>query len=163
MKRLLAVVAAIALIIPVMAMAQTPPKGKGPPPKGKPAPHVVAPHKPPHVAVRPGPGRGPARGPVRVARPAPPRGNQFFHRGRSFSRIHGPAFVYPRGWGYRRWAIGAIFPALFLTSAYYYNDYAALGLQPPPPGYMWERYGPDLLLVNLTTGVVEDVVYGVFM
>ncbi|MEJ0065348.1 MAG: RcnB family protein [Caulobacteraceae bacterium] len=34
---------------------------------------------------------------------------------------------------------------------------------PPPPGSRWVRYGPDLLLVNLTTGRVEDTAYGVFL
>jgi hypothetical protein len=31
-----------------------------------------------------------------------------------------------------------------------------------PPDYQWVRYGPDLLLVDLTTGEVIDVVYDVF-
>jgi Ni/Co efflux regulator RcnB len=96
-------------------------------------------------------------------RPLPPRGNQFWHRGQYYPRIRGPAFVYPRGYAYRRWTIGAHLPALFLAPPYFYAGYAGLGLQPPPPGYQWVRYGPDLLLVNLRTGEVEDVVYGVFM
>ena len=60
--------------------------------------------------------------------------------------------------GHRR-----ILPALLFTSAYYYEDYAGLGLQAPAPGYQWVRFGPDLLLVNLSTGQVEDVVYGAFL
>jgi Ni/Co efflux regulator RcnB len=35
-------------------------------------------------------------------------------------------------------------------------------LEPPPPGFQWVRYGPDLLLVNVVTGQVADVAYGVF-
>jgi Ni/Co efflux regulator RcnB len=96
-------------------------------------------------------------------RPLPPRGNQFWHRGQYYPRIHGPAFAYPRGYAYRRWTIGAHLPALLIAPPYFYAGYAGLGLQPPPPGYQWVRYGPDLLLVNLRTGEVEDVVYGVFM
>ena len=57
---------------------------------------------------------------------------------------------------------GAILPTAFLTSAYFYSDYAALGLGPPPPGYQWVRYGPDLLLVNVVTGRIADVVDGAF-
>jgi Ni/Co efflux regulator RcnB len=29
-------------------------------------------------------------------------------------------------------------------------------------GYQWVRYGPDLLLVDIATGQVVDVRYGVF-
>jgi Ni/Co efflux regulator RcnB len=70
--------------------------------------------------------------------------------------------VYPPGWQYRRWTIGVRLPPVFLAPTYVYPDWAALGLEAPPPGYAWVRFGPDLLEVNLTTGEVEDVVYGVF-
>jgi Ni/Co efflux regulator RcnB len=49
-----------------------------------------------------------------------------------------------------------------LVPAYFYADYAALGLPPPEPGFQWVQYGPDLLLVNVATGQVVDVAYGVF-
>jgi len=94
--------------------------------------------------------------------PLPPRGNQFWHRGQYFARMHAPPFAYPPGWGYRRWGIGARLPAILLAPAFFYAGWAALNLEPPPPGYAWVRYGPDLLEVNLATGEVEDVVYGVF-
>ena len=58
--------------------------------------------------------------------------------------------------------IGAVLPPVFLASAYYYSDWAALGLLPPQPGFQWVRYGPDLLLVDVITGQVVDVVYGAF-
>ena len=86
----------------------------------------------------------------------------FYHRGNWFVRVHGPAFRYPHGWSHRTWRVGMVLPALFLAPDYYYDDYAPLGLQAPPPGYRWVRYGDDLLLVNLRTGSVEDVVYDVF-
>jgi Ni/Co efflux regulator RcnB len=71
-------------------------------------------------------------------------------------------FRYPRGYSYRRWGIGAFLPHIFLSNYYYWNDWSALGLLPPPPGYVWVRYGPDLLLVNRYTGRVADVIYGAF-
>jgi len=37
-----------------------------------------------------------------------------------------------------------------------------LGLGPPPHGFVWVRYGPDLLLVNRRTGRIVDVIYGAF-
>jgi len=55
-----------------------------------------------------------------------------------------------------------VLPALFLTSTYFYDDYGQLGLEGAPFGYRWVRYGPDLLLVQLGTGQVADVIYGAF-
>ena len=81
---------------------------------------------------------------------------------RYYGRIQGPAFVYPRGWAYRRWTIGTRLPPVLFAPAYFYPGWAALGLGAAPPGYAWVRYGPDLLEVNLISGEVEDVVYGVF-
>jgi Ni/Co efflux regulator RcnB len=134
-----------------------------PPRPARPAPgRPNQPQRPPSAGRPPAP-RPPGAGRPHYARPLPPRGNQFRHRGRSYNRIRGPAFVWPRGWSYRRWSIGALFPSLFLGPAYFYNNYATLGLQAPPPGYAWVRFGPDLVLVNLSTRAIEDVVYGVFM
>ncbi len=53
-------------------------------------------------------------------------------------------------------------PGAFLTGAYYYTGYGALGLPAPPGGQQWVRYGDDLLLVEIGTGRVIDVRYGVF-
>jgi len=87
---------------------------------------------------------------------------QFRHRGRYFNRIRGPAFVWPRGFGYRRWGVGGILPGVFLTSAFFFPGWAGLGLQAPPPGFQWVRQGPDLVLVDVRTGQIIDVVYGAF-
>lgn len=73
-----------------------------------------------------------------------------------------PAFVYPDGYGYRRWGIGAFLPSVFLGSGYYFNDYYRFGFAPPPYGFRWVRNGPDLLLVNVRDGRIRDVRYGVF-
>jgi hypothetical protein len=104
---------------------------------------------------RPGPGefRGPHPG-------GPP--GRFLYHDRPFNPVRVAPFVYPRGWAYRRFVIGAVLPPLFLAPAYYYSGWAALGLPPPQPGFQWVRYGPDLLLVDVTTGQVVDTVYGAF-
>ena len=91
-----------------------------------------------------------------------PRPSQYYWRGKWFSRTRAAAFRYPAGYHYRIWYAGNRLPSLFLSASYYYDGYAALGLETPPPGYRWVRYGPDLLLVNIDTGDVEDVVYGAF-
>ena len=123
-------------------------------------------HRPP-----PNPGHRPPGRPPSPPRPGPgPRPPSWGHRpphhflngGRWRPSIRGPVYRYPPGFGYRRWASGAILPSIFLSSAYFYSNYPALGLSPPPPGYQWVRYGPDLLLVNIATGRIADVVDGAF-
>ena len=141
MLRPLAIAAVFALAVPTLAAAQEHRDEHHPPP-ARPVPRpAIVPHGPP------GPG---------------PRA-QFIFRGRPFHPIpFARPWVYPPGWGYRRWVVGAILPPLFLVPAYYYADWAALGLPPPEPGFQWVQYGPDLLLVNVATGQVVDVAYGVF-
>lgn len=143
MRRILAVAAALAVLAPLAtANAETVVRQH---PNGR----VTAKHRPGHPGAV-------------VVRPNERRPHHFWHRGAWTVRIHGPAFRYPRGWHARRWAVGAVLPALFLTSEYYYDDYATAGLQSPAPGYRWVRYGDDLLLVNVRTGQVEDTAEDVF-
>jgi Ni/Co efflux regulator RcnB len=87
---------------------------------------------------------------------------QFFYRGHYRPAIRLRPYHYPRGYYYTTWRIGAYLPMLFLSAQFFYDDYYQLGLAPPPPGYRWVRYGPDLLLVELYSGQVVDVVTGVF-
>jgi Ni/Co efflux regulator RcnB len=78
--------------------------------------------------------------------------------------VHFPhPWVYPPGYGYRQWAVGAILPPLFWQRPdYYYTGWAEMGLPPPDPGYQYVEYGPDLLLVNVGTGEVVQVFPGAF-
>ncbi len=142
------------------------PPGVRPNPGARPTNPVV---RPPNPGVRP-PNPGGQRPPVTrppVAHPRPgnphrpPSGN-IGHRPPNFRPIPAPTYRYPRGYRYRRWSVGLILPSLFLSSAYYFNNYATYGIYPPPPGYRWIRYGPDLLLVNTRNGRIEDVFYGAF-
>ena len=183
MKRFI-VFAAVALLLPGLSFAQPDRSDRGDrrPGGGKPDRPVTlpapVPGKPGPGNNRPGPGDRPGRpgnpgpgrpgmGPGRPNPPAmrpPPRPGrpQFSWRGRFFNPVRGPAFRYPPGYAYRRWSIGAFLPALFLSSTYYYDNWRGLGIDPPPPGRRWVRYGPDLLLINVRTRGVEDVIYGVF-
>ena len=173
---------------PQKARPQRPGPGPGKPGGGailpvKPSPGVRPPRPNPGNGVRPprpnpGPGVRPPRpnpGPgIRPPRPnpgngvRPPRpGVRPPHRpgaGRppNFRPIHGPVFKYPRGYRYRRWTIGLLLPSLFLSTYYYYDNWAPLGVGAPPPGYRWVRYGPDLLLVQIGTRRIADVIYGAF-
>ena len=175
MRRVLAIAATLVLAAPTLALAQSMGGGGGgggPGHKG-PAAHAAPRGGPgPRGPVGHGPaGRGPVvrgpmvhgpvgHGPVRVGVGGGPG---FAFHGHPINRVHfARPWVYPPGWGYRRWAVGAVLPALFLAPAYYYANWADVGLTPPPPGFQWVQYGPDLLLVNVTTGEVVDVAYGVF-
>jgi Ni/Co efflux regulator RcnB len=132
----------------------------GPPPGfARPQPSIVAPALPGVVAP-------PQQGVIAPPQPgfASPQAagqaaHQFTWRGRAFERAHAPPFIYPNGFAYRRWAAGAILPSVFLSAVYFYPDWVALGLDPPPPDCEWVRYGPDLLLVNITSGEVIDTIY----
>lgn len=138
MPKALAVTAIVALLVPLSAFAQE--RGgnsEGTPPR----PYVVPPSRPM---------LGPPRG---------PGGGQFSYRGVPFRHAHVVPFVYPPGWTHRRWVVGAILPPVILVPDYYYTDWAALGLEPPPTGYQWVRYGSDLLLVDLSTSEVVDMAY----
>jgi len=57
---------------------------------------------------------------------------------------------------------GSRLPPAFWHSRYVIRDFLLFGLLPPPEGYEWVRYGPDVLLVSTTDGWVQDGVYGAF-
>ncbi len=71
-------------------------------------------------------------------------------------------YVGPRGWSYQRWAFGMILPSLFWGRQYWINDYWDYGLADPPYGFVWVRYSTDALLVDVETGRILRVEYGLF-
>ena len=91
-----------------------------------------------------------------------PTGHALYYGGRTYYAVYAPSFVYPQGWAYRRWAVGATLPPVFLTRTYAYADYASLGLPHPAAGRRWVRFGPDLLQVDTRTGAVVHAAHGVF-
>jgi Nickel/cobalt transporter regulator len=155
MLRPLAIAVIFALAAPTIAAAQEHRDERRPPP-GRPAPAVrPAPGPRPVVVPHPGPGpvvRGPVRGPYLF------RGHPYAWHPVPFPR----PWVYPPGYAYRLWAVGAVLPALFLAPTYYYTDWGLMGLPPPDPGFQYVQYGPDLLLVNVSTGEVVEVFPGAF-
>ncbi|HEY5337260.1 MAG TPA: RcnB family protein [Rhizomicrobium sp.] len=192
MKRLIAIATALCFTLPAIALAAPPDRNRPGGPMTKPAvgqqPAGGRPNKPgggngkPDKPNRPGgnghrppprpnpPGNGhKPRPPGNGNKPRPPgngwhkpRPNQWYWRGSWINRIHAALFRYPTGYSYRHWNVGDRLPSVFLASQYYYDNVVPLGLAAPPPGYRWVRYGPDLLLVNLRTGSVEEVAYGTF-
>jgi Ni/Co efflux regulator RcnB len=121
--------------------------------------------RPDATRAEPSAQRSPSHRPAAADRP-PHIGKRPAHRflsGGGWHRsIRGPKFSFPSGFKYQTWTTGGILPPVFLAAPYFYDGYATLGLAPPPGGYQWVRYGPDLLLVNVHTGRIADVVDGVF-
>lgn len=131
------------------------------PPNQRPPHHRPPHHRPPHHRPRPPIGnvRPPHHRPGVWHRP---RANQWYWRGRWVNRIRGPRFVWPRGYHYRHWSVGYRLPGAFLAAQFFFDDFLSLGLRPPPPGFRWVRFGPDLFLVDMRTGDIVDAAYGVF-
>lgn len=71
------------------------------------------------------------------------------------------AYVAPyRNWNYRPVTVGYQLRPAFYGSRYYITDYGSYHLRAPHRRWMrWIRYGDDLLLVNVRTGRVLDVVH----
>lgn len=77
-------------------------------------------------------------------------------------RYHWRPYVRPHGWYYRRWVFGERLPLIFWTRNYWITDYWMFGLEIPPLGCEWVRYGNDALLIDTRTGEILQVIYGVF-
>lgn len=68
----------------------------------------------------------------------------------------------PHGYRYHAWRSGDHLPPSYRVSRYYVNDYWTYRLRPPPRGYYWVRVDNDVLLTAIATGVVVQVVSGLF-
>ncbi|HEX8582973.1 MAG TPA: DUF1090 family protein [Allosphingosinicella sp.] len=63
-----------------------------------------------------------------------------------------------RNWSYRPVGVGYQLQSGFYGSRYYVNDYGRFGVRQPGRFQQWIRYGDDLLLVNVRTGRVLQVI-----
>ena len=73
-------------------------------------------------------------------------------------RYHSPY----RNWNYSRFNIGIFLQPLFYSQRYWIGDPWQYRLPPAYPGTQWVRYYNDVLLVDIYTGEVIDVIYGFF-
>ncbi|WP_269716174.1 RcnB family protein [Caulobacter sp. NIBR2454] len=76
-------------------------------------------------------------------------------------RFRAPPYRPPSGWYARSWGYGDFLPRTWFGSSYYLN-WGSYGLPLPPIGTEWVRVGPDALLVDVWTGRVLTVYYGLF-
>jgi Ni/Co efflux regulator RcnB len=91
---------------------------------------------------------------------------QNFNRRNISARHHyhyrGGDYRGPNGYSYRRWTYGEDLPSIYFVQDYWITDYSDYGLQDPPYGCTWVRYGDDALLIDEDTGEILEVVYGQF-
>jgi len=86
----------------------------------------------------------------------------YHHNYVALHRYHWRPYVRPHGWYYRRWVYGERFPNIFWARDYWITDYWLFGLEIPPYGCEWVRYGHDAVLVNTETGEILQVIYGIY-
>ncbi len=77
-------------------------------------------------------------------------------------RFHHGAYVRPAGWYAHRWTYGERLPGGWYGHNYWIVNFSLFGLVYPPDGYEWIRVGDDALLVDVDTGEIIRVEYGVF-
>lgn len=65
-----------------------------------------------------------------------------------------------RGWSYRPVTVGHRLRPAFYGTRYAISDFGAYRLRAPGRYQRWIRYGDDLLLVNVRTGRVLQVIVG---
>lgn len=87
--------------------------------------------------------------------------NGYRNQNRSFYRV-GRYYPPVRGWNYRRLSIGFRLGAPFFASSFWINDPWAYRLPPAYGQYRWVRYYGDVLLVDIYTGQVVDVINDFF-
>lgn len=138
-----------------VAVAQ-PEQRHGAPTGGRASSHVVEPHSGPSGYQRVSPPQGWNNRPNTVDRGAYQHNYQ---AARSYSV--GP-YHPPRGWAPRQWSYGQILPRAFWAQQYILGDYWLFALEVPPAGCEWVRCGNDALLVDIATGSIVQVEYGVF-
>ncbi|HEY2179405.1 MAG TPA: RcnB family protein [Caulobacteraceae bacterium] len=89
-------------------------------------------------------------------------GPTYLYHGRRYAPIWAPRYHWPRGHPYHRFHRHDRFPRIFLIPEYFIDDYDDYGVAPPPVDAQWVRYGEDLVLVDLDSGDILNVITGFF-
>ncbi len=88
--------------------------------------------------------------------------HDYYHNYVAAHRYHWRPYIRPHGWFYRRWVFGQVMPRIFWVRNYWITDFWMFGLTIPPYGCEWVRYGDDAILIDVNTGEILQVVYGIF-
>lgn len=78
--------------------------------------------------------------------------------------FHLPRYYAPRGWGYgyQRFSVGMMMSQMLFAENYWIDDPWDYRLPEVYGPYRWVRYYDDALLVDIYSGQVVDVIYGIF-
>ncbi|MFY8047263.1 MAG: RcnB family protein [Erythrobacter sp.] len=85
-----------------------------------------------------------------------------FRRGNRFQFRPGPYFAPYRSHRYNRLNVGFFLDSLFFQPRFFINDPWSYHLPPVYGPYQWVRYYDDVLLVDIYTGEVVDVIHDFF-
>ena len=82
------------------------------------------------------------------------------YRNSNRSAFRAGRYYAPRGWnsGYRRFSVGLTLPSLFYGQNYWLSDPYQYRLPPAYGTYRWVRYYDDVVLVDIRSGQVVDVI-----
>jgi Ni/Co efflux regulator RcnB len=125
-------------------------------PVTRPAPTNFEPHAGPSNYQRPPVPQAAMKRPATVDRA------HYAHNFQASRSYHVGAYRRPNGWVAHRWAYGQILPRSYWAQEYFLADFWLFGLEVPPMGYEWVRDDDDAILVNIQTGEILEVEYGVF-
>jgi Ni/Co efflux regulator RcnB len=75
---------------------------------------------------------------------------------------HLPRYYAPRGYAYRRWSPGYRIDPWFYGQNYWISDPWAYRLPPAYGSYRWVRYYDDVVLIDVRTGLIADIIYSFF-
>jgi Ni/Co efflux regulator RcnB len=95
-------------------------------------------------------------------RPATVDRGKYQHNFQAARSYHIGVYHRPAGWVAHRWAYGEVLPRAYWAPPYIIADYWLFALEVPPIGYEWVRDDTDAILVNVSTGEILQVEYGVF-
>ncbi len=84
------------------------------------------------------------------------------HYHRHDGRYRVALYYPPKGYRHYTWSRGARLPAAYYAPRYVVYNYGAYRLRPPPRGYHWVRVDNDVVLAAITTGIVMQVIDGIF-
>jgi len=125
-----------------------------------------------HGGARPPAHGEPYPGPTRYTRVTEPKGwdNRpttvdravYQHNYQEARTYHIGVYHRPVGWVAHRWVYGEVLPPVYWAAPYVLADYWLFALMVPPVGYEWVRDDTDAILVNVSTGQILQVQYGVF-
>lgn len=83
-------------------------------------------------------------------------------RNQNRERFHAPRYWEPRNYSYHRWSIGIRIDPFFFGNRYWINDPDYYRLPPAYGPYRWVRYYDDVMLVDVRSGLIVDIIYDFF-